>query len=72
MTVENIPRSISTKEWGQVEIKLTTPGSAIRLSTNCAMGQAILVLTLYHKETPFDAFANRKIFSCWSKKIVSV
>ena len=36
MTVENISRSITTKVW--VGIKITNPGSAILLATNCATG----------------------------------
>ena len=36
MTIENISRSITMKVWGRARIKLTTSGSAIKLSTDCA------------------------------------
>ena len=36
MTVEIILWSISTEVWDRVRIKLTTPGSAVGLSTNWA------------------------------------
>ena len=36
MNVENISWSISTKVWERTGIKLTTPGSAITLATDCA------------------------------------
>ena len=37
MTVEIISRSISKKVWDRARIELMTPGSAIRLSINCAL-----------------------------------
>ena len=35
---ETISRSISTKVWDRAGIKLATPGSAVRLTTDYAMG----------------------------------
>ena len=32
----------SYRVWGRAGIKFTTPGSAIRLTTDCAMGPALL------------------------------
>ena len=43
MTVENIPKSISTKVWGRAGIELMTPGSAIGLATGCEL-TALLIL----------------------------
>ena len=37
MTAEIISRSISIKAWDWTEIKLAIPGSAVRLTNDCAM-----------------------------------
>ena len=37
MAVKIISQSISTKLWDRAAIKLATPGSAVRLVTDCAM-----------------------------------
>ena len=42
MTVEKIPRSISTKVWDQAEIKLMNPGAANRLAIEWATGSSSL------------------------------
>ena len=38
MTLEIISRSNSTKVWDWAEIELVTPASAVRVTTDCAMG----------------------------------
>ena len=38
MTLEIISRSISMKIWDRAEIELLTPGPAVELTTDCAMG----------------------------------
>ena len=42
--VENISRSISTKVWDRVGIKLASPGSAVGLATDCATGLGVVQL----------------------------
>ena len=44
MIVEIILRSISTKVWNQAGIELETPGSAIRLATDCAARPSAKIL----------------------------
>ena len=41
MTIESSSRSNSMKVCGQAAIKLTTPGSAIRLATDCTTWHSI-------------------------------
>ena len=48
MTAEIISPSISTKVWEQVEIKLVTSGSEVRLITNCATGPGLNFRTIQH------------------------
>ena len=44
MTVEVISWSISKKVWGRAGIELATPGSAVRLATDCATGPGIWLI----------------------------
>ena len=52
MTEEIISQSISTKVWNWARIELSTPGSAVRLVTNCTTGP--------------DSHFKDKIMSFWS------
>ena len=47
MIVEIISRSISTKVWDLVRIKLMIPGSALGLATDCAMGPGPEIIKLF-------------------------
>ena len=42
LIVEIISRSISTKVWDRTGIELATPGSAVRLASDCATGPSHL------------------------------
>ena len=63
MTIEIISRSISMKVWDQARIKLMTPGYAVELATDCAMGLSIFCGNILIKSDGKNtAYVNRMGF----------